>query len=438
MRWPSIPTGCEARTIGRVAAIAASLLLWVAAEGLAQQRPTDELIRYYQARLARRPDDLRTYTRLGQAYILKARESGDPAYYDLAGQALGRGLALSSDPVTAARTATELALVQMARHQFREALATARKAVAQAPGEVAAHGPIGDALIELGDYAQAEAAYEKMRGLTGPFYPHSRLAALMFLKGDAAGAIAEMRRAVGAAIAGNQPREHIAWARFRLGSLLFATGDLAGAGAAQQEALAYYPGYHRALAGLAQVRAAEGRYPEAVELYRKALGVIPQPDYAAGLGDVYAKMGRADEARKQYDLVEYVGRLNALNQVLYNRELALFYLDHDMKPADALDLARKELEVRRDIYTHDVLAWALYRNGRPAEALAHVTEALRLHTKDARLLYHAALVYRALGDADRARAHLERALAINPHFHLLQADAARRALAELGGRAGRP
>jgi tetratricopeptide (TPR) repeat protein len=403
-----------------------------------QPRATDELIRSHQARIARRPNDARAHARLGQAYILKARETGDASYYDLADQALTRGLTFSPDPVTAARATTDLAVVQMARHQFREALATARQALALAAGELNAHGLIGDALIELGEYDQAQAAYDRMRPLQGPLYPHNRLAALMFLKGDPAGAIAEMRRAVEAAIAGNQPKEHVAWARFRLGSLLFATGDLARAGAAQEEALAYYPGYHRALAALAQVRAAEGRYPEAVELFRKALGVIPLPEYAAGLGDVYTKMGRADEARKQYDLVEYIGRLSAANKVLYNRELALFYLDHDVKPAEALELARKELEVRRDVYTHDVLAWALYRNGKPAEALPHVTEALRLDTKDARLSFHAGMVYRALGDGDRARSHLERALAINPHFHLLQAEVARRALEELGGRVGRP
>ena len=41
-------------------------------------------------------------------------------------------------------------------------------------------------------------------------------------------------------------------------------------------------------------------------------------------------MGRSDDAKKQYALVEYIGRLSALNQVLYNRELAYFYADHDV------------------------------------------------------------------------------------------------------------
>jgi tetratricopeptide (TPR) repeat protein len=261
---------------------------------------------------------------------------------------------------------------------------------------------------------------------------------LKFQKGDPAGAIAEMRRAVETGIEGNQPKENVAWAQFKLGATLFQTGEFAGAAQAHQDALATFPGYHRALAGLAQVRAAEGRYAEAIELYRKAMGAIPMPDYAASLGDVYAKMGRADEARKQYALVEYIGLLNAFNKVLYNRELALFYLDHDMKLGEALDLARKELEVRGDIYTHDVLAWALYKNGRAADAVAPMKEALRLGTKDARLWFHAGMIHRAAGEPHKAREYLQRSLATNPHFHILQAEVARRTLRELEGQLGQP
>ena len=85
-----------------------------------------------------------------------------------------------------------------------------------------------------------------------------------------------------------------------------------------------YQDYYRALAGLAQVRAAQQRYPETVDLYRKAIAIVPLPDYAAALGDVYTKLERHEDAQKQYDLVEYIGYLNTLNKVLYNRELAYF------------------------------------------------------------------------------------------------------------------
>ena len=64
-------------------------------------------------------------------------------------------------------------------------------------------------------------------------------------------------------------------------------------------------------------------------------------------------------------------------------------------------------------------------------------EALQLGTRDAKLFFHAGMIHRALGDTERAREYLtSRALSTNPHFHVLQAAAAARALDELAPRLG--
>jgi len=409
----------------------AALFVLGAAGGLAAQpRETDHLIQFYQARVARDPDDFLSYNKLGTAYIQKARDAGDVTYYGLAEKALRRSLALVSQGPAAGTATMWLAVVEYARHQFKDALATAERALALGSGELSPHAVIGDAYLELGEYDKAGQAYAKMLELSGPLHPHSRLAYLKLLTGDPEAAIAHMRRAVAAAQTG-APGENVAWTHAQLGDLLFQVGDLAGAEKAYQAALARHPGYHRALAGLGGVRAARQRYGDAIELYRKAIAVVPLPEYAAALGDVYTKAGRVSDARQQYDLVEFIGRLNALNKTIYNRELALFYADHDMKPAEALALAERELQARRDIYTYDVLAWALYRNGRAREAAAAMAEALKLGTRDARLYFHAGMIHMALGDAEQARDYLARALAVNPRFHPLHADVATRALAEL-------
>jgi tetratricopeptide (TPR) repeat protein len=151
------------------------------------------------------------------------------------------------------------------------------------------------------------------------------------------------------------------------------------------------------------------------------------------LGDIYAKIGRPAQARKQYDLVEYMGYLNSLNRILYNRELAAYYADHDIKPAEALDLARKELEYRRDIYAYDLLAWTLYQNGKSQEALPAMTEALKLGTKDARLFFHAGMIFHGIGETEKAKEYLRRSLATNPFFHIFHAEVAERTLQELEG-----
>ena len=106
-----------------------------------------------------------------------------------------------------------------------------------------------------------------------------------------------------------------------------------------------------------------------------------------------------------------------------------------MKLDAALALARRELDVRRDIYAHDLLAWALYKNGQPEAARTAMAEALGLGTRDARLFYHAGMIERALGDLGAATRYLRCALETNPHFHPLQADEARRTLRAIEGAA---
>ena len=182
---------------------------------------------------------------------------------------------------------------------------------------------------------------------------------------------------------------------------------------------------------MGQIRAAQGNYAEAIRLYKDAIAIIPLPLYLSALGDVYAVSGGTGDAEKQYKTVEFIGRLNEINQQVYNRELAVFYADHDRKLPEALTLAQKEFELRHDVYTSDALAWALLKNGQSARAKDEMERALRMGTKDALMEYHAGLIYAALGDTAKSEIHLQRSLGINPHFHVRFAADARKRLAEL-------
>ena len=114
----------------------------------------------------------------------------------------------------------------------------------------------------------------------------------------------------------------------------------------------------------------------------------------------------------------------------FNRLLAQFYADHDLKPDEAYRLAKREYEARRDIYGADALAWAALKAGKLDEAQQASKEALRLGTQDARLFYHAGMIARAAADKAAARAYLERALKLNPQFDPRQAQIAKQTLAE--------
>jgi len=128
------------------------------------------------------------------------------------------------------------------------------------------------------------------------------------------------------------------------------------------------------------------------------------------------------------DLVEQIGHLSAVNGALYNRQLALFHADHAMQAEQAYVDAAREYGARRDIYGADAVAWTALKAGRTADAQEAVQQALRLGTRDARLLYHAGMIARAVGDEASARDYLQRALTLNPQFDPLQASIARKAL----------
>ena len=317
----------------------------------------------------------RAYYGLGDALIRKARETGDPSYFNRAEEALKKSLEINPNNAGAMR---HLAYVFYSRHEFEPAAVHAGKAIEMDSRDGDSYGILGDALMETGEYEKAEDAYRKMMQLEESLYSYSRQAGLKSVRGDSGGAMADLERAVAAGKAAKQPAESIAWAEWQLGNDHFSLGKLEKAEAFYRQSLATYPNYYRALAGMAQVRAAQKRYDEAIDFYRKAVAILPMPEYIAALGDVYSKIGKSDEARKQYELVEYIGKLNALNQALYNRELAYFYADHDLKPKEGLELAQRELDYRRDIYAYDVLAWNLYKNGKAEEAREAINKALRL------------------------------------------------------------
>jgi tetratricopeptide (TPR) repeat protein len=391
--------------------------------GFSLNASTASLVAELQSRLQANPQDEHSYVLLGLAYQQRARETGDPSYYPKSEGVLRRALALDSKDYLAVGGLGSLAL---SRHRFRDALALGEQARQLNPYSARAYGVIGDADVELGRYAQAFAAFDRMNKLRPSLSSYARVSYGRELIGHTAPAIRAMRLAVDAATGAAEPT---AWTHVQLGKLYWSHGRLALAEREYRLALAVFPGYAYGLDALAQVLAAKGAYREAIALERRAVDSIPLPQYVAALGDLYRVTSRPALARRQYALIGAIERLLRANGVKTDLEIALFQIDHGIAIRRALARARLAHAERPSIDGDDVLAWALARNGRCADALGWSRRALRLGTQDALKLFHRGMIERCLGHARASRAWLGRALALNTHFSIIWAPIAQRHVA---------
>jgi tetratricopeptide (TPR) repeat protein len=392
---------------------------------------TQRIIQTTQSRVQGNAKDPAAYSALGAAFFQRARETGDVEDFQLAEQALNKSLDLNNSDFSADAAYSTMAEVCMGEHRFIDAIAYAQKALALGSGDLSSFAIVGDANADMGEYERAAVAYSRL-DVSGDsasqprnvYVRDSRTSYLKFVSGDTSGAIRLMQSAVAAGTEARLPAENLAWLYYELGEYEFQAGDVGAANHAYLAALTIHPGDYRALAGLGKLRGNQGRYAEAISLYQSAIAVVPMPTYVAELGDLYTKAGNPAEASKQYQLVQYIGLLGRINQVLHNRDLALFYADHDMKLGEALALAHKEFEVRHDIYTWDALAWALYKNGQYKEASDAMENALRPGVRDALLYFHAGMIAGGQGQKELAKDRLQEALNINPRFHVIYAGVA--------------
>jgi tetratricopeptide (TPR) repeat protein len=356
---------------------------------------------------------------LGRAWVRRARESSDPGYY-LHAEACA-DVVLERSPANLAAKNLR-GLVELNRHEFARARATAEAIVAIDPRDATAWGTLSDAALELGDFESAVQAVDRMLEQKPGLPAYSRAAHLRWLKGDEGGAVKVIRLAIDAGLDPSDP-EPLAWVLVQAAELFFQRGDYAGADAGFEQALEVVADYPPALVGRARVLLARNDPAGASKLLRRAFDESPLVETGSLLSQALALSGDRAGAEAAYAAAEREGLRGD------GRSLSVMDSTLGRHPERALELARKERETRGDIYTDDALAWALYRNGDFEPALKSIERARRLGTRDARLLFHHGAILIATGNARAGRKLVEQALAQNPNFEPEAAAEAARLLA---------
>jgi tetratricopeptide (TPR) repeat protein len=341
---------------------------------------------------------------LADAYLQKVRETGDASFYTRADTLLSRALARNRFDADAL---VEAATLAAARHDFRGALALARRARAAQPGTLAPVPILVDSLVELGRYGAAERALQRLVDLKPNLTAYARISYVRELYGDLPGAIDAIRRAVSA---GGPVPENVAYVQSLLGGLELQRGRLAAARHAFDSALHAMPSYAPAAAGRARLAAAAGDLPDAIARWRHVVARLPLPEYVIGLGEAELAAGRRAAGLRDLELVHAQQKLLAGAGVNTDVELAIYEADHGSR-ARGVRLARAAWRNAPSIRSADALGWALTRAGRPQAGLRWAHRALRLGTLDPSMRYHAGMAALAAGRTDEGRSQLRLAIA---------------------------
>jgi tetratricopeptide (TPR) repeat protein len=382
--------------------------------------PDNRTIRFLEDRVRRDPEDITALNRLSGEYLRRFRRSGDDRDLTLAADTAAQSLRAVPGAQNSAGLAAR-ARALFALHGFAAARDLAQQLVELEPAKRYPFEILGDAVLELGDYDQAAAAYKKMEALGDPdINTQTRLARLDLIRGDTAAARAklesavEMARAIGPAAAADV----LAWCLVQSGQLAFSTGDWDAAEKNYQAALTARPADWSALDHLAELRAAQKRYDEAIALYAPLVERVPRPELFQALGDVYAATGKGEDAKRWRGraLDKYLAAA-ASGSTHYDHHIAGFYSDAEPNPEEAVRGAKKDLGARHSIYAHDAMAWALYQAGEFKAAADEMEKSLALGTRDSHLLYHASLIYYRAGDTAKGKDCLRGAAEANPKFN---------------------
>lgn len=370
---------------GRILGVALLVVPAAAPAAALSPSPAQRQIDAARATIQSRPADLKGYNSLAVGLTRRARETGDTAYYEEAWKALE--LARHLDPNNR-QTLRISAWVSMGQHEFARAYAISEQYDRQYPGDSWNQSVMGDALMELGRYDEAEKAFQRMVDLKPGTAAYSRVAYVRELRGDLNGALEIMRMALTSTE--SRESEDRAWLWVQIAHLQDISGDLDAADASYRSALAEFSGYHYALAGLAELTLRRGDAEEATRLAQQALSAAPHAERYLILADTLRTLGKEQEARAAEETFERLALQNVNKADNENHDLVLFYLERRPHPQWALSIAKIESSRRRDVHSLDRLAIALAANGEERQARRLMKRVLEIGTHDPLILRHAA------------------------------------------------
>ncbi len=371
--------------------------------------PAEQSMAVARKLIDKNPKNYEAYYALALALSRRARETSDVSFYAQAETVLQKSFEISPANFDGERIHVWLLL---GKHEFAQALPEATKLNKKMPDDVMVYGFLTDANVELGNYKDAETACQRMLDLRAGNLPGiTRAAYLRELFGDIDGSLELMNMA----FQSTPPTqaEDGAWILTQMAHLNLTIGNLEQSEKLLRQALAMFPGYHYALGNLAKVRIQQKRYGEAVELLQQRYQAAPHAENLYDLAEALQMAGRTDEAKRAFAEFEQKSLLETNRADNSNHELIYYYAEYANDPPKALEVAKREIARRHDVFTLDAYAWALYVNGQYGEARKQIEAALAVGIRNAKMFDHAGEISLKAGDKRAAARYLRQSAELN-------------------------
>ena len=207
------------------------------------------------ARVAKNPSDERSAFSLADALLRETRVTGNAGLAVQAETVLLTLLKAHPDSYNARQM---LGAVYLSQHRFRDAIQAALRCQQARPTDAWVYGVLGDAHLELGEYDEAFAAFDRMASRRPDAASYSRASYARELQGDLSAAMTDMRMATDATKRAGS-RKSLAWHYAQMGHLFFEMGRLDEAAREYAHADYVFPGHP--FAGVKASRTSERRPP---------------------------------------------------------------------------------------------------------------------------------------------------------------------------------
>ena len=231
----------------------------------------------------------------------------------------------------------------------------------------------------------------------------------------------------------NAVKSRLFRARQTLARTLRHIGRTNDAAAEYEDVLRYSPDLPNALSNLGMIYAMQGRYLDAVPMFKRLVQLHKDEIAALNLANCYVAMGRYDEAIETYKISLEI----APDQPFTAHALAEAYVQ-----AEDTEAARQWYEKAVEAYDASLAAGAsraqhlgwragcLAMLGRYEEAEADVNELLEIAPDRSSPLFNAAQVYALAGDREQAFDYLQRAVEAGYARQQVESDLAFKAFRE--------